>query len=152
MYADEDTPHFSSYIKQPQIGAAESTPKVDMVIIFALNRLVVIGSQPYDTETQRMYKYHQMRDLIQTVIDPLIVPKINNPKYPEWTQKYLEYMYDLKRIDRLEQNLEYYSDTLQKMMRLIATVLYTNGYYFTESINNRQYMDMMASGGIVGQI
>jgi hypothetical protein len=61
-------------------------------------------------------------------------------------------MDDLKRDDRLEENLEYFSDTLQKMMRLIATVLYSNGYYFTEVINDKEYVEMMSNGGIVGSI
>lgn len=149
MYDDENTPHYSNYIAQPK---AESTPKVDLVIIYALNRLTILAAQPYLTQTERIYKYYQMRDLIQVVLDPLIAPKIRDTKHKDWAIRYKEYMVDLKRVDRLEDNLEYFSDTLQKMMRLIATVLYTNGYYFTESINDKQYMEMMASGGIVGPI
>jgi hypothetical protein len=150
MYDDENTPHFSSYINSDQ--TAKSTPKVDMVIIYALNRLTLIVSEPYDTETQRMYKYYQARDLIQIVLDPLIAPKIRDTKHKDWVLRYKEYMDDLKRDDRLEENLEYFSDTLQKMMRLIATVLYSNGYYFTEVINDKEYVEMMSNGGIVGSL
>lgn len=150
MYDDEDTPHFSSFINQDQ--TAKSTPKVDLVIIYALNRLTVVASQPYDNETQRLLKYYQMRDLIQTVLDPLIAPKIRNSQHKDWALRYKEYMDDLKREDRLEENLEYFSDTLQKMMRLIATVLYSNGYYFTEVITDKEYVEMMSSGGKVGPI
>lgn len=149
MYDDENTPHYSDYIKEPD---AKATPKVDLTIIYALNRLTTLASQKYFSEGERMYKYYQMRDLIQVVIDPLIAPKIRNTKHTDWAIKYLEYMSDLKRVDRLEENLEYFSDTLQKMMRLIATILYTNGYYFVESINDKQYVEMMSNGGIVGTV
>jgi hypothetical protein len=37
-------------------------------------------------------------------------------------------------------------------MRLIATVLYSNGYYFTEVISDKEYVEMMSNGGIVGTI
>ena len=149
MYDDENTPHYSSYINQDQ--TAKSTPKVDLVIIYALNRLTIIASQAYHTETERMYKYYQARDLIQIVLDPLIGPKIRDTKHKDWVLRYKEYMDDLKRNDRLEQNLEYFLDTLQKMMRLIATVLYSNGYYFTEVITDKEYVEMMSGGGIVGR-
>jgi hypothetical protein len=141
---DEDTPHFSSFIKEP----STDSPKVDGVIIYALSKLTTIASRPYTNQTDRSYKYYQIRDLIFVVLDPLIAPKIRTRT--RWVELYKEYMDDLKREDRLQESEEYFVDTIQKMNRLLASVLYTNGYYFTESISDREYVDIMASGAKIG--
>lgn len=144
-HSEEDAPHINSYIQQP----STASPKVDGVIIYALSKLTTIASKPYTTQTDRLYKYFQIRDLILVVLDPMVAPKVRSRQ--SWVEKYIEYMDDLKREDRLQESEEYFLDTLQKMIRLITTVLYSNGYYFTESISDREYVEMMAAGGIVGK-
>jgi len=136
MNLDEDVPHFSSYINT-QTG---QSPKVDPAIIYAILQLIKLSAKPYINQTGRKYKYLAMRDIILTQIDPPLVPKMSEP---EWAKRYFELMADMKNTNRLMYSLEYFQDTIQKLMQLFYVVLYSNGYYELESLDDDDYMEMI---------
>ena len=134
----EDTP---SFIKSPA-----STPKVDNAIVFALMKLTNLAAQPYDNQTTRIYKYHQIQDLIDIVIDPLLMPKVDEPT---WAKRYKEIKHDLENQQRIEACPRYFRDKIQDLMQLFGVILFSSGYYLTEGISDEQYQRMAEKGGIV---
>ena len=140
MAQDLTPPTPNSFLKTPA-----STPKVDYAIVNALTRLTNLAAQSYNTQAERKYKYYAMQDLIFTIIDPLLMPKVDEP---EWRDRYHQLMNDLKHQDRLESSPRYFRDVLQKLMQLYGVVLFSSGYYLIESLNDEQYMKMAERGGI----
>lgn len=136
--------HYGDFINNP-VG---QTKKVDEVIIYALIKWTTLGSELYKSEQERKYKYLSMRDLVCTSIDPFVIPKISEPA---WGKKYFEVIKKLKSPE-MELNLELFWQTLQEAMQLFALILYSNGYYYIESITDKQYQEMMKRGGIVGKL
>lgn len=141
---NQDTQHYGDFINQP-LG---QTKKVDEVIIFALIKWSALSSETYSSEQERKYKYLAMRDLISTSLDPFIVPKVSDPA---WAQKYFEVTKKLESKE-VEFDLEYFWKTLKKAMQLFALILYSNGYYYIESITDKQYKEWMSRGAVVGKL
>jgi hypothetical protein len=123
-----------------------STPKVDPVIIYALMKLTNISAEPYSNQTERKYKYYQMRDMIQTTITPFLVPKVSRH---EWARRYFILTKRLEESTKLEQNLDYFQYILGQYMQLLSVILYSNNYYLLENFTDTDYKELMASGGEV---
>jgi hypothetical protein len=123
-----------------------STPKVDGVIIYALMKLTNISAQPYENQTTRKYKYHQMRDIMLTTITPFLVPKVSRK---EWAIRYFILTKKLEETYKLESNLDYYYFILSKFMELLTTILYSNNYYMLENFSDTDYKELMSTGGVV---
>lgn len=122
-----------------------NSPKVDGVIIYSLMKLTNAAAQPYNTQTERKYKYYLMRDIITTTINPYLVPKISKEK---WASRYKTLMKKLEEVEKLESNLEYFNYILVEMMQLITTVLYSNNYYMLEDYNDEEYMEALTYGAV----
>lgn len=125
-------------------NALGTTPKVDAVIIYSLMKLTNVSSQPYNTQTERKYKYYVMRDIINTTITPYLVPKINKEK---WAKRYMTLTKKLEETDKLEYNLEYFNYLLTEIMQLITTILYSTNYYMMEDYNDTEFEQIMETGG-----
>ncbi len=120
--------------------------KVDGVIIYSLIKLTNISSQPYINQTERKYKYHQMRDLITTTLTPFLVPKVSKDA---WAKRYFTLMQELQNVNKLEQNLDYFRYVLSEFMQLMTAILYSNNYYMLENYTDQDYVRIMNEGGEV---
>lgn len=130
--------------KQTYNNAMGTTPKVDAVIIYSLMKLTNAASQPYNTQTERKYKYYTMRDIITTTISPYLIPKINKDK---WADRYILLTKKLEETQKIENNLDYFHYLLSEIMQLITTILYSTNYYMMEDYNNEEFEQIMESGG-----
>lgn len=122
-----------------------NSPKVDGVIIYSLIKLTNVVSQPYESQTTRLYKYHQMKDLILTHIFPALIPKVNRDT---WAKRYFKVTKHLNEIEKIEANLDYFNFLLQEAMILAYTILYSNNYYMLEDFSDADYEEMIAQGGV----
>ena len=144
MVDGQEAQHYGDFINSP----TGQSKKVDDVIIFSLIKWAALSSETYKSEQERKYKYLAMRDLVCTSIDPFVVPKVSEPM---WATRYFEVMKKLKSPE-MEANLESFWHALQQAMQLFALILYSNGYYYIESITDKQYVEWMKRGAVVGKV
>jgi hypothetical protein len=132
--------------KQNYNNAMGTTPKVDAVIIYSLMKLTNVASQPYLNQTERKYKYYQMRDLMISTIAPYLIPKVNKDK---WAKRYYTLVTKLEETQKIEYNLNYFNYLITEMMQLLTTILYSTNYYMMEDYNDAEYEQIIESGGEV---
>ena len=122
-----------------------NSPKIDAVIIYAYLKYTNVVAQPCNTETERKYKYKQMRDILMLHIFPAIIPKVSKPS---WAERYFKVKRAMDEISKLESNLEYFAMVLQEASMLAYTILYSNNYYMMEDLTDADYEEMVAQGGV----
>ncbi len=135
----------TNYHKSTLNNSLGNEPKIDGAIIYSHIKLINVASQPYNTESERKYKYHQMKDLIFIYILPALIPKIYDNKTAERYFKIKRYISDIPKI---EANLNYFQFLLEESMLLVDTMLYNNNYYLLEDITDEEFTRMRAIGGV----
>ena len=135
----------SNFQKSTLNNSLGNSPKVDGAIIYSHIKLINIASQPYLTQRERKYKYHQMKDLIFTYILPALVPKVSRM---DWAERYFKIKRHISDIPRIEANLDYFAFLLEEAMILIDVILYSNNYYMLETLTDTDFERMVAEGGV----
>lgn len=126
-------------------NALKDNPKVDSAIIYTLIKLTNVASQPYDTQTERKYKYYQMKDLIFIQLFPAIIPKVTDKKIAE---KYFKLKRQINNTPKIETNLDFFAYLLEESMLLADTILFNSNYYLMENFTDHDYELMMEQGGV----
>ena len=135
----------TSFQKNTLNNSLGNSPKVDGVIIYSLIKLTNVVAQPYGSQSERRYKYLQMKDLILTHLFPAIIPKVSNKT---WADRYFKVINHLNETEKLHANLDYFDFLLQEAMVLAYTILYSNNYYMLEDYSDREFEEMVAQGGV----
>lgn len=126
-------------------NALKENFKVDSAIIYSLIKLTNVAAQPYNTQTERKYKYYQMKDLIFIQILPAIIPKVTDKKLAE---KYHRIKKQLDNIPKIESDLDFFSYMLEESMLLVDTILFNSNYYLMENFTDKDYETMALDGGV----
>lgn len=126
-------------------NALKENLKVDSAIIYSLIKMATIAAQPYNTQTERKYKYYQMKDLIFIQIFPAIIPKVTDKSIAE---KYFKIKKHINNIPRIEQNLDFFEFLLEESMILADTILFNSNYYLMENFTDQDYEDMLSKGEV----
>lgn len=126
-------------------NALKENLKVDSAIIYSLIKLTNVAGQPYNTQTERKYKYYQMKDLIFIQIFPAIIPKVTDRKIAE---KYYQLKKHINNIPRIESNLNYFAFLLEESMLIVDTILFNSNYYLMDSLTDRDYEIMTTTGEV----
>jgi hypothetical protein len=135
----------TNYQKSTLNNSLGNEPKIDGAIIYSHIKLINVASQPYLSQAERKYKYHQMKDLIFIYILPALVPKVSKK---DWAERYFKIKHHISDIPRIEANLDYFQFLLEEAMILINTILYNNNYYMLEDFTDSEYMEMKRMGGV----
>jgi len=120
-----------------------NSPKIDGAIIYSHIKLINIASQPAQTESERKYKYYQMKDLIFVYLLPALIPKVSRQ---DWAERYFKIKKAITQKDKLEANLDYFQFLLEEAMILTDTILYSNNYYMLDNLSDTDFEEMRRTG------
>jgi len=133
----------TNYHKSTLNNSLGNDPKIDGAIIYAHIKLINVLSQPYLTQSERKFKYHQAKDLIFIYLFPALIPKVSRTHIAE---RYFKIKNHISQIGKIENNLDYFQFLLEESMILLDVILYENNYYMLEDFTDEQFSQMQKEG------